>query len=528
MGRGRGHGERVDSGWLIGGRYRLGDRLGAGGMSVVWQARDEVLDRDVAVKVLAPALAEDPELLRRIHAEARAAAGLRHPHVVAVYDYGETDDRGRTVPYIVMELVTGRSMTELLSGGPLPWRLAVLISAQVAAALASAHAHGIVHRDVKPANVMVTAAGVKLVDFGISATVGDADMSEGQLLGTPAYLAPERLDGGQVRPATDVYALGLLLFLGLAGRLPWEASTATQMLKAHRYREPPPLPSVPDLPPEAAELCHRCLAKRPDDRPSATTAAETLGTIAGLPPASLLVGAVSPPAESVEETTTVGLSSGTTTTWPEAGRPRRIAVLAGGVAAALAVGGLAAWAGLRPDQPPSTAAAAPEPVQIACTVTYALRSAVDGRSSTAVTIRNTGSAPVTAWRLSFTLPDEQRLVRGWTDRWQQSGHSVQALGGALPAGGAVATGFDAAYRGVTSLPGAFALNGTACGSVLSVQGQSTPKTSAPAPSTRKAGRAAQAAPAAVPKAGEHKPKAKDKGKDEGKGKAKDKGGHGKD
>jgi len=518
--RGRGHGERVDSGWLIGGRYRLGDRLGAGGMSVVWQARDEVLDRDVAVKVLAPALAEDPELLRRIHAEARAAAGLRHPNVVAVYDYGEADDRGRTVPYIVMELVTGRSMTELLTGGPLPWRLAVLISAQVAAALASAHAHGIVHRDVKPANVMVTAAGVKLVDFGISATVGDADMSEGQLLGTPAYLAPERLDGGQVRPATDVYALGLLLFLGLAGRLPWEASTATQMLKAHRYREPPPLPSVPDLPPEAAELCHRCLAKRPDDRPTAATAAETLGTIAGLPPASLLVGAVSPPTEPVEDTTTVGLPGGTTT-WPEAGRSRRIAVLAGGVAATLAVGGLAAWAGLRPDQPPATAAAAPEPVQIACTVSYALRSAVDGRSSTAVTIRNTGSAPVSAWRLSFTLPDEQRLVRGWTDRWQQSGHSVQALGGILPAGGVVATGFDAAYRGVTSLPAAFALNGTACGSVLSVQGQSTPKTSAPTRSTRKA---AKAAPAAVPKAGEDKPKAKDKGKGEGK----DKGGHGKD
>jgi serine/threonine protein kinase len=216
-GQGRGHREQVDSGWLIGGRYRLHDRLGSGGMSVVWEARDEVLDRDVAVKVLAPALAEDPELLRRIHAEARAAAGLRHPNVVAVYDYGETDDRGRLVPYIVMELVTGRSMTELLTGGPLPWRLAVLIGAQVAAALASAHAHGIVHRDVKPGNVMVTAAGVKLVDFGISATIGDADMAEGQLLGTPAYLAPERLDGGHVRPATDVYALGLLLFLGLAG-----------------------------------------------------------------------------------------------------------------------------------------------------------------------------------------------------------------------------------------------------------------------------------------------------------------------
>jgi serine/threonine-protein kinase len=518
----------VDSGRLIGGRYRLGDRLGAGGMSVVWQARDEVLDRDVAVKVLAPALAENPELLRRIHAEARAAAGLRHPNVVAVYDYGETDDHGRIVPYIVMELVTGRSMTELLSGGPLPWRLAVLIGAQVAAALASAHAHGIVHRDVKPANVMVTAAGVKLVDFGISATVGDADMSEGQLLGTPAYLAPERLDGGHVRPATDVYALGLLLYLGMAGRLPWEASTATQMLKAHRYREPPPLPDVPDLPPEAAELCHRCLAKRPDDRPTAATAAETLGTIAGLPPASLLVGAASaalaPDETTVDvEDTTVGMP-GETTTQPRSVRPRRTAVLAGGVAATLAVGGLAAWAGLRPDRtPPAASAAVPEPVSIACSVSYALRSAVNGRSSNAVTIRNTGSAPVEAWRLSFTLPDEQRLLRGWTGQWQQTGRSVLALGGSLPAGGSVATGFDAAYRGVTSLPAAFVLNGTACASALSVRGQNTPSTAAP---TRTASRPAApvARRAAGPKAGEGKAKEK-KGTDEGegKGKGKDKG-----
>jgi serine/threonine-protein kinase len=509
----------VDGGWLIGGRYRLRDRLGAGGMSVVWQARDEVLDRDVAVKVLGPALAEDPELLRRIHAEARAAAGLRHPNVVGVYDYGETQDRGRTVPYIVMELVSGRSMTELLSGGPLPWRLAVLIGAQVAAALASAHAHGIVHRDVKPANVMVTAAGVKLVDFGISATTGDADMAEGQLLGTPAYLAPERLDGGHVRPATDVYALGLLLFLGLAGRLPWEASTATQMLKAHRYREPPPLPHVPELPPEAAGLCHRCLAKNPDDRPTAAAAAESLGEIAGLPPASLLLGAAAPPApdeDAAGATTAVGVTAGFATRLEGGRRRRRTALLTGGVAAALAAGGLGAWAGIRPDEAPATAAAAP--AGIACTVSYALRSAVNGRSSNAVTIRNTGSAPVPAWRLSFTLPDQQRLLRGWTGRWEQSGRSVLAVGGALAPGTSVTTGFDAAYRGVTALPAAFVLNGTTCASVLSVRGQSTPKAPVPARSVPKP---AKAAPAPAKADGRGKGKGKDKGE------GKDKSGHGK-
>jgi serine/threonine-protein kinase len=291
------------------------------------------------------------------------------------------------------------------------------------------------------------------------------------------------------------------------------------MLKAHRYREPPPLPYVPDLPPEAAELCRRCLAKRPDDRPTAAAAAETLGEIAGLPPASLLLGATSPPPG--EDTTTIDLPGALSTRFDQ-GRRRRTAVLAGGVAAALAVGGLAAWAGLRPDRTTPTAMAAPEPVRVACTVQYALRSAVNGRSSNAVTIRNTGSAPVAAWRLSFTLPDQQRLLRGWTGRWQQSGRSVQALGGALPAGGSIATGFDAAYRGVTALPAAFVLNGTTCASVLSVRGQSTPTASAPTRSAAKPARPAKAAPAPAKAGGKAEGKGKGKGKDEsGHGKGKD-------
>jgi serine/threonine-protein kinase len=120
---------------------------------------------------------------------------------------------------------------------------------------------------------MVTASGVKLVDFGISAATGEPDGRPGLILGTPAYLAPERLTGGIVRPATDVYALGLLLYLMLAGRLPWQASTTTQMLRAHRYQEPAPLPAVPDLPDEIARWCRQCLAKQPADRPSASAVA---------------------------------------------------------------------------------------------------------------------------------------------------------------------------------------------------------------------------------------------------------------
>jgi serine/threonine-protein kinase len=173
----------VDVGLLIGERYRLRERLGHGGMSVMWRATDDVLGREVAVKVLAPQLATDTELLRRLRAEARTAAGLRHTNVVAVYDYGETTDGPHTLPFVVMELVDGRTLTDLLCGGPLPWRLAVLICTQVAAALAAAHVRGVVHRDVKPGNVMVSAGGVKLVDFGISAAVGEMDGTDGQVLG---------------------------------------------------------------------------------------------------------------------------------------------------------------------------------------------------------------------------------------------------------------------------------------------------------------------------------------------------------
>jgi hypothetical protein len=457
----------MDGERLIDGRYRLLERLGAGGMSVVWRAHDLVLGRDVAVKVLSSELAADPGLLSRIHAEARAAAGLRHPNVVAVYDYGEAETPGQTVPYVVMELVAGRSMTDLLGGGALPWRSAVLIGAQVAAALAAAHAHGIVHRDVKPGNVMVTAAGVKLVDFGISAAIGESDMTGGEILGTPAYLAPERFDGGQVRPATDVYALGLLLYLALAGHLPWQASTTTQMLRAHRYHEPAALPPVAGLPPEVADLCRRCLSKHPTDRPAATEVAEALGRVAGLPSTTLLLAGGAPPPD--DATTIVQRRS-----------HMRRSVMAGGVAAVVIVGGVAAWAAARPtgDAGRAVAAAAPAPKRAACTVDYAIRSALDGRSSTAVTIRNTGQVPVDAWQLRFTLPGRQTVVRGWTDRWQQTGADVLALGGALPAGGRVATGFDAAYRDATALPATFVLNGTTCTPVLSVFGQSTPPTTA--------------------------------------------------
>ncbi len=245
----------------------------------MWRAHDLVLGRDVAVKMLAAGGHRPP----RVRLESRAAAGLRHPHIVEVHDYGEAvDGAGRARPYVVMELVEGRSLDDLLAGRSLPWQAAARICAQVAAALAAAHARGVVHRDVKPGNVMVTPAGAKLVDFGISAAAGAVDEADGEVLGTPAYLAPERLDGGPVRVASDVYALGLLLYRALAGRLPWTGSTVIEMVGNHLYAAPAPLPRIDGLPPLVADLCRRCLAKRPEDRPTAAGAARILGAAAGL------------------------------------------------------------------------------------------------------------------------------------------------------------------------------------------------------------------------------------------------------
>ncbi|HEX8344730.1 MAG TPA: serine/threonine-protein kinase, partial [Actinoplanes sp.] len=269
----------------VGGRYRLVERLGSGGMSVVWHGYDEILGRHVAVKVLSPQLAGDLTFRERLRQEALAAARLCHPNITGIYDFGESVlSDGVTVPYVVMELNDGESVSARVNRqGPLPWADAVTVAAEVASALATAHARGVVHRDVTPANVMLTGAGAKVVDFGISALVGDRDAApDGSLLGTPAYLAPERLNGGQVSPATDVYALGLVLYRALTGRLPWPAETTTEALRAHLYADPEPIPTLPGMPAEVADLCLRCLAKQPDDRPGAADLAHAFAAAVGL------------------------------------------------------------------------------------------------------------------------------------------------------------------------------------------------------------------------------------------------------
>ncbi|MET8527309.1 serine/threonine-protein kinase [Micromonospora sp. NPDC005172] len=262
---------------LLAGRYRLLERLGSGGMSAVYRAYDEVLERDVAVKVL---VASDPNARQRIRAEAKAAARLSHPHVTNVYDFGESLLDGAQVPFVVLELLNGDTLERRLAAGPLPPRAALRVCAEVASAIEAAHAQGLVHRDVKPSNVMLTPTGAKVLDFGIAAAAGDSEIDfDGRLLGTPAYLAPERLAAGEVLPASDVYALGLLLHRTLTGRLPWAAETQTGMLRAHVHVDPDPLPEIDRVPAEVHRLYHWCLARNPDDRPPAAEVARILLTV---------------------------------------------------------------------------------------------------------------------------------------------------------------------------------------------------------------------------------------------------------
>ncbi|GAB1694166.1 serine/threonine-protein kinase [Krasilnikovia sp. M28-CT-15] len=363
----------------LGGRYTLIEELGCGGMAVVWRARDAVLGREVAVKVLAGRHTADAHSRARIRTEARAAATLSHPNIAQVHDYGESTKDGQCVPYVVMELVNGVTLQERVGMGPLTPPEVFRICGQVAMALAAAHADGLVHRDIKPGNVMVTQGGAKVVDFGIAATAGPGE-PESELLGTPAYLAPERLTGDSVEPASDVYALGVLLYRLLAGDSPWRVESTTQLLSAHIYLEPSPLPELPRVPAFVVDLVNRCLRKDPTERPTAADAAAILARAeqlaeradavpfatpgaaspAGGPPAVLPQASTSSAAGSPAAVPPAGVRSASgphrdvppagvplrpaATPGPPPGRSRWRRVLVGGCAcAAAAVAALSVW-----------------------------------------------------------------------------------------------------------------------------------------------------------------------------------------
>src|SRR4051794_4344216 len=247
---------------IVDGRYRVLKRLGAGGMAEVWCAEDEVLARRVALKLLGGRYAEDPEFRERFRREAQAAAGLTHPNIVGIFDRSEWNG----TPYIAMELVDGRTLKELVTErGPLPPEIAVSLTVQILRALGHAHKRGIVHRDVKPQNVIIDGEGqAKVADFGI-ARAGNSEMTQtGAMVGTVQYLSPEQAQGLPVDRRSDLYSAGIVLYELLTGRVPFdgEAPVATA-LKHVSERPVPPGQLRPGIPPALEAVVLHALEKDP-------------------------------------------------------------------------------------------------------------------------------------------------------------------------------------------------------------------------------------------------------------------------
>jgi eukaryotic-like serine/threonine-protein kinase len=256
---------------ILAGRYELGPRLGVGGMSTVVSAFDERLEREVAIKLLAEHLADDSQFIARFRREALAAARLVHPNIVQVFDFGL--DQASHRHYIVMELIRGQSGAEILrEEGVLGVREALSIVGQACRGLEYAHRNGVVHRDVKPGNLLRGEDGVvKLADFGIAKAVSEESSitQVGSVLGTAAYLAPEQAAGEQAGPAADLYALGVVTYQFLSGRLPYEAQSLTELALKQQREVPPRLDELnPDVPPQLAMAVDRALALDPRQRPA--------------------------------------------------------------------------------------------------------------------------------------------------------------------------------------------------------------------------------------------------------------------
>jgi serine/threonine protein kinase len=265
----------VAPGTVLAGRYEILAVLGRGGMGTVYSARDRVIDETVALKVLRPEIADSPEFKRRFLTEVRLARRVTHPIVCRIHEYGE--DGG--LRFLVMELVHGQDLRRLLSAGPLLPERALEIAIQAAEGLQAIHAAGIVHRDLKTANLMVDeAGGIKLMDFGIAKPVaggGKAAAPSGYIVGTPEYMSPEQGRGRPVDARSDIYSLGVVVYELFTGRVPFHADTPVATLMMH-VDTPPPLDD-PALPPAVADVLRRALAKDPGDRfPTAQAMADAL------------------------------------------------------------------------------------------------------------------------------------------------------------------------------------------------------------------------------------------------------------
>jgi serine/threonine protein kinase len=312
----------------IAGRYRLEGRLGFGGMSTVHRALDERLERQVAVKLLAEHLAEDPTFVSRFQREAQAAARLVHPNIVQVFDSGL--DEGSHQHFIVMEYIEGQSCAEILrDDGWVDVDEAVAIIEQACEGLHYAHRHGVVHRDVKPGNLLRAREGeVKLADFGIAKATEQSSITQvGSVLGTAAYLAPEQARGEEAGPRADLYALGVVTYQLIAGRLPYEATSLTELALKQQQEEPPTLDTlVADVSPELADAVAIALALDPRDRYA--TAREMGDAISdamrGIPPTEPADGTRAAPATKATSLLATAPRGGTVTPrQPRPGPPRQ-------------------------------------------------------------------------------------------------------------------------------------------------------------------------------------------------------------
>jgi serine/threonine protein kinase len=334
---------------VLAGRYELGALLGHGGMGAVHDAIDQRLGRAVAVKILRTDLAAQPNARRRFETEAHAAARLAHPNVVTVFDSGE--DNG--VPFLVMERLPGRTFADELAAGPASVARVREVALEILAALAAAHTAGIIHRDIKPGNALLTENGhVKVSDFGIAKTVDDMEQTQtAVLVATPGYLAPERLAGEPASQRSDLYSVGVLLYEALSGRRPFAGDTPLAVMRAIERGKAEPLTSLqPALPADVVAVVERAMSRNPRRRfASADEMAAALESSA-LDPASDLDATVAIEAEPAAETVPidVGTSDGATQALPPSG-PHQIARQPAGRGArrrVLAIGAAAAVAGV--------------------------------------------------------------------------------------------------------------------------------------------------------------------------------------
>jgi serine/threonine protein kinase len=433
----------TDAGELIAGRYRLAERVGQGAMAVVWRARDERLDRVVAVKQLSydPAIgqAAGSEAGLRALREARLTARLRHPHAITVHDVVEQAGE----PYLIMEYLPSRSLTDiLLDRDSLPADEVARIGLQVSSALAAAHAEGIVHRDVTPGNVLISDSGVaKIADFGISRATGEGTVTGGGFIaGTPAYLAPEVAGGGEADFPADVFSLGATLYRALEGRPPFgnDDNPIALLLRIAREEVVPPRHSGP-----LAEVLGRLLQRDPAQRPAMAEVQELFEAVTG--------GRPLPPPRPRPRTGTRLL---------RVHRPRRRVVLACAAGAVLLALGVVIGTALVPDAgtplaaplsstppptpPPTTTTT---PADLGCSASYAVTTSWPGGYQVQVTVRNDHGTGLRGWRVRWSLPDGHHIAGLWNGTFTVDGKTVTVdsadWNAKLDAGGSTTFGFNA-------------------------------------------------------------------------------------